>query len=40
MDASDMVLVLFAVICVWMLTEFNGGGGGGLRDRILAPTKS
>jgi len=40
MDASDLVLVLFAVICLWIATEFTGGGGGGLRDRVLAPTKS
>jgi len=40
MDASDMVLLLFAVICVWIVSEFNGGGGGGLRDRVLARARS
>jgi hypothetical protein len=40
MDASDLVLALFALICVWIATEMSGGGGGGLRKRVLAPTRS
>jgi hypothetical protein len=34
MDLSDLVLILFAVICLWLAIEFNGGGGGGLRARV------
>jgi hypothetical protein len=34
MDFSDLVLILFAVICLWLATEYTGGGGGGLRSRV------
>jgi hypothetical protein len=37
MDVSDMVLILFAVICLWLATEISGGGGGGHRSRIQVP---
>jgi hypothetical protein len=37
MDYSDLVLALFAVICLWIATEFTGGGGGGMRDRVPVP---
>ncbi len=40
MDSTDMILMLFAVICFWIATEISGGGGGGLRKRVLVPTKS
>jgi hypothetical protein len=38
MEVTDLVLVLFAVICLWIATEFNDGPGGGLRSRV--PVKS
>lgn len=36
MDSSDIVLMVFAFIVLWLATEFNGGGGGGTRDRVQA----
>lgn len=39
MDFSDLVLILFAFIVLWIATEYMGGGGGGLRARIPAPTR-
>jgi hypothetical protein len=36
MDFTDSVLLLFALVVLWLAIELNGGGGGGLRDRIPA----
>ena len=34
---SDLTLVLFAFICIWMALESSGGGGGGHRARVKVP---
>lgn len=36
MEWSDLVLILFALIVLWIATEFSGGSGGGLRARVPA----
>lgn len=34
MDLSDLTLVLFAFICLWIALNLSGGTGGGLRSRV------
>jgi hypothetical protein len=34
LNFSDLTLVLFAFICIWMALEISGGGGGGHRARV------
>ena len=31
---SDLTLVVFAFICIWMALGFTDGGGGGHRARV------
>lgn len=35
-DFSDITLVLFAVICIWLALNYTGGTGGG--HRVQVPT--
>jgi hypothetical protein len=34
---SDLTVILFVVICLWMVIEMTGGGGGGHRARVQVP---
>jgi hypothetical protein len=34
MEFSDLILVLFAFIVIWLAIELNDGPGGGLRARV------
>ena len=34
MDISDLIYILFAVICAWLAIHWDGGGGGGRRLRV------
>jgi len=36
LDLSDITLVLFAFICIWMIISMTGGTGGGHRARVPA----
>ena len=35
-DLSDLVYILFLVICVWLAINYDGDGGGGRRSRVPA----
>ncbi len=38
MELSDLIYVLFLVICCWLSVNFDAGsGGGGKRSRAQAP---
>ena len=39
MDFSDLTLVLFVFIVVWLIIESSGGTGGGLRTRVPLLTR-
>jgi hypothetical protein len=39
MDFSDLTLVLFVFIVLWIALNFSGGPGGGHRERVPIPTR-
>jgi hypothetical protein len=34
LSMSDLTVILFLLICVWLIVEMGDGGGGGHRIRV------
>jgi hypothetical protein len=36
MELSDLIYILFLVICLWLAVNWDSSGGGGKRSRVPA----